>query len=278
MPHDGSPPEVGAIRVRAPTGRTAWRTVLVSLHLAWGMALATWVGVSFGRIAPEAHARRWYGRLLQILGVRVHWTGTPDSHARLIVANHISWLDIVVIGARCDARFVAKQEVRDWPLIGWLAQAAGAFFIRRGSCGAKPLLERVYPHMTGGGSLAIFPEGTTTDGSELRPFHARLFEAALSAGTQVQPIALRYHPAADGSAVAPFVGDDDFIRHLWRVLREPMLQVEAVALDPLPTAETRDTLATAARSAIAGALQLPLHRPDRNADPAPALRRGALTR
>jgi len=216
------------------------------------MALA--VGLSFRRIRPEPLARWWYRRLLGVLHITVHWQGERDPDARLIVSNHVSWLDIAVIGAKLPARFIAKREVREWPVIGWLAQAAGAFFIRRGSGSSKALVERLQPHMQAGGSVVLFPEGTTTDGTTVRVFHARIFDAAVASQCPAQPIALRYGDAADGTAVAPFVGDDDFFPHLLRVIATPSLTVQATLLPAVDFSDGRAAMSRQARMAVLAAL------------------------
>ncbi|MHA7833108.1 MAG: lysophospholipid acyltransferase family protein [Algiphilus sp.] len=241
-------------RISAP--RRWWRGTRVVLLLLLAFLLALAVGLSFRRIRPEPLAQWWYRRLLGVLQIRVEWTGARDPEARLVVANHVSWLDIVVIGAEVPARFIAKREVRDWPVIGWLAQAAGAFFIRRGSGSSKALVERLQPHMQLGGSVVLFPEGTTTDGSTVRVFHARIFDAAVASQCPVQPLALRYGRAPDGTAVAPFIGDDDFFPHLLRTLTTPTLSVEATLLPAVACEGGRAAMSRQARQAVLTALDL----------------------
>ena len=239
-------------RISAP--RRWWRGTRVVLLLLLALVMALVVGLSFRRIRPEPLAQWWYQRLLGVLHIRVQWQGERDPEARLVVANHISWLDIVVIGAQLPARFIAKREVREWPLIGWLAQAAGAFFIRRGSGSSKALVERLQPHMQSGGSVVLFPEGTTTDGSTVRVFHARIFDAAVASQCPAQPLALRYSPAPDGSAVAPFIGDDEFFPHLLRILATPALRVEATLLPVVSCEGGRAPMSRQARQAVLTAL------------------------
>lgn len=167
------------------------RALLLVVHLAWGLILAT--RLAFGGSEPrERLAQRWHRRLLAILGLRLRVEGLPLRDPHITVANHVSWLDIPVLGALEPTRFVGKSEIRDWPVAGWLATAAGTFFLRRGSGGTGPLLDRLVPHLRARGSVVIFPEGTTTDGSEVRPFHARLFGAAVVARCPVQPVTIRY--------------------------------------------------------------------------------------
>lgn len=234
-------------------------------HLAWGLALAASLAFRTA-VSRERLAQRWHRRLLAILGVQLRVEGTPLREAHVTAANHVSWLDIPVLGALEPTRFVGKSEIRDWPIAGWLARGAGTFFLRRGKGGAAPLLDRLIPHLREHGSVVIFPEGTTTDGSEVRPFHARLFAAAIEARCPVQPVTIQYGLTDDGDNIAPFIGDDSLGAHILRVLRCPRLRVRVLYGPPLRPAASRDELAREAESFVRGALQ-PLPTP-RRAEPA----------
>lgn len=232
------------------------RALLLVVHLAWGLILAT--RLAFGGSEPrERLAQRWHRRLLAILGLRLRVEGLPLRDPHITVANHVSWLDIPVLGALEPTRFVGKSEIRDWPVAGWLATAAGTFFLRRGSGGTGPLLDRLVPHLRARGSVVIFPEGTTTDGSEVRPFHARLFGAAVVARCPVQPVTIRYGVTPEGDNVAPFIGDDSLGAHLLRLLRAPGLDVRVRYGPPLQPVVSRDELAREAESFVRAALQPP---------------------
>lgn len=242
------------------TLRVWTRGARIIVHVLFGLLLAAIVNLDFsGRLRPEPLTQRWMRRLLRILRVRCAVQGSPASGTRLVVANHVSWLDIPLIAAAEPVRFVAKSEVRDWPLAGWLANAAGSFYIRRGKGGSRPLIERLVVHLaTGGGSVVLFPEGTTTDGREVGSFHARLFAAPVDAGVTVQPLALRYRPTADGREIAPFIGDDDLLSHILRLLREPELHAELVYCAPISSCgQDRGALAARSRAAVREALGLP---------------------
>lgn len=236
--------------------RVSLKTLRLSSHLLCGLTLAGLLVVEGGRRLDRlALTQWWHGRLLRILNLRVQRSGTPLPGARLTVANHVSWLDIPLIGACERTQFIAKSEIRDWPIAGTFAKACGTFYIRRGKGGARPLLDRLLGHLAQGGAVTLFPEGTTGDGSVLLPFHGRLFAAAIETGVPVQPVALRYAPGRGGRPVAPFIGDDDLLSHVLRVLREPELHVEVHHCEPLPSAgQERDGLAEASREAIAAAL------------------------
>jgi lyso-ornithine lipid O-acyltransferase len=236
--------------------RTLLRATRLIVHLSIGLAAAAAVSLDFtDSLRPEPIARRWSRRLLRILGIRVSVRGRPFDGSCVIAANHISWLDIPLLAACGATRFVAKSEIRDWPVAGWLANAAGTFYIRRGKGGARPVTERLVPHLCAGGSVVLFPEGTTTNGRQLMPFHARLFAAAVDAAATVQPVALRYSTDDAGREVAPFVGDDDLFRHILRLLGSTGVQAEVVFCAAVAVAQPdRDALAGAAEDAVAAQL------------------------
>lgn len=231
------------------------------LHITVGLLIVLVVNLT-GREKywPVEKIMSWWNAvLLNIFNIQTHIHGNRLDGPRLLVANHVSWLDISVIGSLEPTRFVAKSEIRNWPIAGALANVCGTFYIRRGKGGARPLLEKAVPHLKTGGSFVLFPEGTTTDGSSVLPFHARLFQAAIEAQCPVQPIALRFGRGVDGSSVAPFIGDDDLASHMLRLLKEPALVVDVTYCAPIPSANLeRDTLALAAHTAIARVVAEPL--------------------
>lgn len=245
------------------------RAPLLLVHLLYGLALTAWIGLDRGvGRRRELLAQAWSRRLLAILGIELRVEGAPLAGAHLTVANHVSWLDIPVLGALEPTRFVSKSEVRDWPLAGWLARAAGTFFLRRSHGGSAALLERLVPHLRAQGTVVIFPEGTTTDGSEIRPFHARLFGAALEAKVPVQAVTLRYGLSCRGENIAPFIGDDSLVGHLVRLLREPALHVRVLYGPPIHGAASRDALAQEAEAYVRAALPPPETAAARGLDPA----------
>jgi lyso-ornithine lipid O-acyltransferase len=225
----------------------------LALHVLWGLCLASLVALD-RRHWLDVHqlAQGWSRHLLRILDIRLDVRGRPADPAGLTVANHISWLDIFALVACQRSRFVAKSEIRDWPVAGWLADALGTFYLRRGKGGARPLAEKLRPYLADGGSVVIFPEGTTTDGRDLRPFHPRLFSVALEAGVAIQPVALRYRPCREGRDLAPFVGDDDLFSHILRLLGARGIVVEVHYLAPCraDAGATRDTAASEAEQAV----------------------------
>ena len=166
--------------------------------------------------------QEWATQLLAILEVSVATHGTPASSGPLLmVANHTSWLDILVLLAARPARFVAKSDIRDWPLIGAVVAGAGTLFIERGKRrDALRVTHTMADALRAGGVLAVFPEGTTGDGRALLPFHANLLQAPLVAGADVQPVGIRFVDGASGAPTmaANYIGDDSLMGSLWRML------------------------------------------------------------
>jgi 1-acyl-sn-glycerol-3-phosphate acyltransferase len=201
------------------------------LH-AIGHALAGWwiVRRRFPKLSvaeQQAEVQRWSERMLNIMGIRLQVLGAPPAHGpMLLVCNHLSWLDIVALHAARHVRFVSKAAIRHWPLIGPMATAAGTLYIERER---RRDAMRVVHHMAealrAGDIIAVFPEGTTSDGRGLLPFHANLLQAAISTGAPVQPAALRFADARTGEASsAPrYVDDDSLLASVWNTLKAPPL-------------------------------------------------------
>lgn len=211
--------------------------------------------------------RRWSFKLLSILNVRLRVEGTPPpaSGAVLVVANHVSWLEIFLLFTVLRMRFVAKAEVRSWPLAGWLCLRTGTLFIERER---RQATGRVNQSMTAalkaGDAVGVFPEGTTTNGAWLRHFHASLLQPAVLAGAPVCPVALRYHDGQGRVSTAPaYVDDLSFWDSVKNILAAPEIHAVLHFLPPIPSAgRNRRELARLAEEAIAGALSLEVrHRP-----------------
>ncbi|GIH90887.1 lysophospholipid acyltransferase family protein [Planobispora siamensis] len=178
--------------------------------------------------------------------------GTTSGAAALFVANHVSWLDPLVMAAALPCRLLAKREVLGWPLVGGLAAASGALFIDRERLSALPrAVADVAGALAAGEPVAAFPEGTTRCGREMGAFRPAVFQAALDAGAPVRPVAIRYLDASGAPATGPaFIGDDTLMASLLRVVAFRRLTVEVTLLPPV-TAHDRRTLAWAAESSVA---------------------------
>jgi 1-acyl-sn-glycerol-3-phosphate acyltransferase len=216
--------------------------------------------------ARLARVQYWSRRLLAIVNVELTVSGelpSDSAHPVLILSNHVSWLDIFVINATCPLRFIAKDEIRHWPVIGWLSTRTGSVYIRRTR---RHDARRVNQHLTqafaAGERFAVFPEGTTTDGTWVMPFHASLLAPALHAQASLYPAALRF-TRSDGSICveAGYEGDKTLLQSLLGILRQPMIRAQLALLPPLVTeGKTRRELAHKAEQIIARTLRLPVAR------------------
>lgn len=256
-----------------------WRALRVSEHVLTGTLLALAAGLSRQaglrcHWVPSA-TQWWHRRLCDCLELKLQSTGTMQAGA-LLVANHISWLDIPVLGALGHMTFVSKDDVRHWPVIGWLAQASGTLFIKRGANQAHTTIDQIATRLDRGDSILIFPEGTTSDGRSMRRFFPRMFAAAQRSAPKLQPVAIRYGSNARPDPIAPYIGSDTLVAHLLRVLRHPGIAVDVTFLVPVETsARDRRALADATRAAIAKRLDLtsvPELRSDMPRDSAPRRR------
>ena len=204
-----------------------WKLLRATAHAAGGWRT---IRFAFPRMGADARAReveRWSHRMLQILGIRLVVQGVPPPGGPLLlVVNHMSWLDILTIHAARHVRFVAKSNIRSWPVIGSLSTGAGTLYIERERRrDAMRLVHHMAEALREGDLIAVFPEGTTGDGRALLPFHANLLQAAISAGAPVQPAALRFAESStdETSYAAAYVGDDTLLASVWRALSAPPL-------------------------------------------------------
>lgn len=235
------------------------RAVRLGLHLMQGVLSAFILFPWLGPPARNRLIRGWSLKLLAILNIRLTVRGTIPRHGGkgvLFVANHISWLDIFLLNAHHPLRFVSKAEVRAWPLIGFLAAKSGTLFIertRRHDTGrANQAIERA---LRNGDHVALFPEGTTTDGSHVRHFHASLLQAAIDADVPVQAVALGYFGETGEIDTAPaYIGDLSLGDCLKQILRRPVIHAELhFAAMVAPRGKDRRQLAGALHNIITGA-------------------------
>jgi 1-acyl-sn-glycerol-3-phosphate acyltransferase len=228
--------------------RTVFKGALLAAHMILGAAAAA----TSRRGLDERFARGWSRVACAILGLRVRRIGEPAPGPALYVANHISYLEVIALCSVTPLGFVAKEEVRRWPLIGTLGAAAGTLFLRRGSArAAAGAVASAIERLAEGRNIAVFPEGTSTTGESVLAFKASLFEAPARLGCDVQPVSVFYPYKSGRSPVAPFVGDDEFVPHLLRVLAEPGIDITLTYAPPLSGhGRTREELAHASREAV----------------------------
>lgn len=205
--------------------------------------------------------------MLALLGVRLQATGATVRADALLVSNHVSWLDIFVINALAPSAFVSKAEVRNWPVIGWLAARNGTVFLRRGSRGhARIINAEIGALLDGGRNVAVFPEGTTTDGTHVLHFHAALLQPAIESGHPVQALAIRYLTPDGRYEPAPaYAGDTSLGQCLARIVATPALVARIDAMPALATANgpARRELARIVRDSIVAVVTPTATRGDR---------------
>jgi len=232
------------------------RAIRLVLHLLYGGLLALFYpSLPVGLQKRIMH--RWSVELLDVLHVRISVDGELPLHKikqGLIVANHISWLDVFVMASVLPMRFVAKSEVRGWPFIGWLCARANTIFIERNkrSDTIRTNLQAV-EHLRSGNCMAIFPEGTTSDGTQVRHFHASLLQPAIDSQTSIYPVAIHYHDKNNKPNFdAAYIDDMTFIASMWKILSSPDLHVRLTTIEALSTqVENRRALGLEAHRRIA---------------------------
>jgi 1-acyl-sn-glycerol-3-phosphate acyltransferase len=241
----------------------AWRLTRLLLHGVHGLAI---IWLRFGTYnAAQRHARIqwWSAKVLRLIGITLHAQGAPRAGAKLVVANHVSWLDIAAIHAVIpEAHFVSKADVKAWPLIGRLVSGAGTLFIERErKRDALRVVHQMAEALRAGDSVAVFPEGTTGDGRTLLPFHANLLQAAVATETPVQPVVLRFFDARHAiSPLAEFLGETTLAQSAWRFVCARGLNVEVKVLPAQATVHAdRRALAEHLRATIAA--ELPVSAP-----------------
>ena len=247
----GTPPVVGRLRA-------CRRLAGVLLHVAHGLAVVLLRLPGLDDAGRQRRVQWWSAALLSRLDIALHLEGQFRAGAKLIVANHVSWLDIIAIHAICpQARFVSKADVQRWPLVGRLVAAGGTLYIQRDKRrDALRVVHEMAAALRAGDTVAVFPEGTTSDGHALLPFHANLLQAAIATEVPVQPVSLRYADARDAvSEAAMWVGDTTLVQSVWRLARARGLAVHLRVLPPMGTAHAdRRSLAQHLRATIEAAL------------------------
>ena len=231
-----------------PRTVAVWRMLRATAHVLHGLWI---IRTRFERQSPEqteATVAQWSRDMLHIMGVQIEVRGqVPAAGPCLVVANHISWLDILVINAAQPVRFVSKADVLRWPLLGSLVAGAGTLFIERESRrDAVRMVQLMAERLQAGDRVAVFPEGTTGDGRGLLPFHPNLLQSAIAADAPIVPVALRYVKAnSQERHDAPvFVGTTTLVSSIWTTLRARELTA-VVHYTEAQTAEGRDRRAWA---------------------------------
>jgi len=243
--------------------RIVWRMPQVLAHVLIALPLMALVvnslgaRITIGGLRWDHRAIRWWSaRVARLFGIQVKAIGTPLTGGVLFVANHINWLDIVLLHSQHMMGFVAKAEIARWPLIGWLATRAETIYHARGSSDSlNGVMHQMAARLSAGRAVAAFPEGRTTSGAALGTFHARIFQPAISAAALVQPVALRYGDRGDAQTIIAFTPTENFMSNLLRLIGEPSRIAEVHFLEPVATPlDGRRRMAELCRSRIADAL------------------------
>jgi len=248
----GTVPALGTRR------RTAGSVIRLGLVPLWtGLCYFAWFVAGIG---PGGKARRhrvvrgWAGTLLRILRIRVSFSGKPPRPPFLLVSNHLSYLDVIVLASLVDTRFVAKREVRRWPLFGSAANAIGCIFVDRDTprdaIRAGQAMQEAYE---AGNGIVLFGEGTSSEGATVLEFRPALLEWPARDGRPVHTVALSYHqgpgdPPASHSLC--WWGEMTFMPHLAGVCRLGPSMARVVFGAAPVTASDRRALSETARAAV----------------------------
>jgi len=212
--------------------RLFYKLFLIILLFVNGCVITAGVFPVINALYPASNAKtrrdrikkQWLQRFGSIMRLHIILDGELPEQPAILVSNHISWLDIIVIGQQLPVYFVAKSDISSWPVIGYLSRQAGTIFIRRGD--KKHILEtaeKMVWLLKQHNTIVAFPEGTTTRGDEVLDFHASLLQPALLTKSLIHPVAIQYQGAAKQQA--PFIGDDDFVPHLIKMLSLEKIEV-----------------------------------------------------
>lgn len=248
----------------ARTFRYLYRTPWLLAHLLIGLPLVLlamlppWRSWQV-RSLPLEHliVRIWSAGLLRVFGLRVRRLGSPLPGGVLLVANHVSWMDIQMIHSQHMVGFVAKAEIAKWPLVGWLAARGQTIFHHRGDTQSLGgVMDEMTLRLRQQRPVAVFPEGKTRDGSEVGPFHARIFTCAVEAGVPVQPVAIRYGLRGQAQTVVAFAARERFVPNFLRLLGEPAREAQVHFLAPIAHGELegRRQIAELARERVVQAM------------------------
>lgn len=237
--------------------RALWRLGTSVLHALGGVLICAVVFPFIDEPAQMRHVGRWSRRLLELMGIGVRVSGEIHAAPVLLLANHVSWLDVLALNAARPTRFVAKAAIGRWPLIGFLVARGGTLFIEHErKRDALRVVHQIAAALRVDVSIAVFPEGTTGAGRRLLPFHANLLQAAIATAAPVQPVALRYADRSSAfSAAVEWIGQTSLAGSVWRIACADALEVHVSLLPAIATvAAERRGLAAAVQAQIQAAL------------------------
>lgn len=225
------------IMIKLRRGR---RVLGIAVHLAIGVATVLCCFPFCTSLGRHRHIQGWSKRLLRIMGLRIKIHGQATAQegvGHIYLANHVSWLDIYALFQIAHLRFVAKSEVASWPVIGWLSRKTGTLFIERAkSRDAYRTKNTIQNCLQSGEHIAIFPEGTTSNGQQVKAFRAPLLQAAIDGGTWIQPVLLRYTDEnGQLNQVAAYVDDMSLGESIWQIISCKSLNLDLYHLPAIKT-------------------------------------------
>lgn len=198
-----------------------WGVLFVSVLLLIGIFTKAW-----RETMVQPLARNWFQLLHYVLGIKATHVGAPDEGPVLLASNHVSWMDVLVLGTRIGPNFVSKSEVASWPIMGWLARSGGTLFIERGRHdSAQKISDEITWRLKRGQQLLFFPEGTTTDGMDIRRFKQRLFKPALRVSARIQPVTICYVLQGAGWDPVQYIDDVSFMQSIVGICRRRRTEV-----------------------------------------------------
>lgn len=213
--------------------------------LIWLVSSLLSVATIYPMVSPSMRGRMnkaWSSMLVRLCGVRINIVGKPRMQgSALWVANHVSWIDIFILAGVRSVFFVAKSEIRAWPVVGWLVAKVGTVFLHRGQRNSLRLVgEEMQKRFQRGEVIGLFAEGTTSSGFDILPFHSSLFDPAIRAQVDIQPVALRFMHHGKRSDFAAFVGEETLVENLWTLLRATGVSVEVEFLPMISAAQCQE--------------------------------------
>jgi len=234
----------------------------IVLHTLYGVFVA---GIILRRLNSRKRnlvISRWSTSLLDLLNIKVITEGVVPQQAlsnTMFVANHVSWVDIHALNSVHTTRFIAKSEIRQWPVFGFFATSVNTLFIdREKRHEAGKMVDTTRKALQAGDCICFFPEGTTTDGTEIKPFKGSLLQAAIEANSEVRPFSIRYPDAENGvNTEMSYWGEMSLIESIRNIIRQRQATVVLRFAEPINAADyDRRNLASITREVISGSSNL----------------------
>ncbi len=231
------------------------KLIRIILHMLRGMWTLKRLEARNDTRLTRRKVQLWHRKALHLFGLERILVGDIPKGPCLIVSNHLSWIDILVIGSLMNVRFLSKAEVASWPIVGKLAKGAGTLFVHRGDRhSAEIALQDIETALKQGDQVVVFPEGTSTRGPMPIKFRSRLIEAARRAGVPIIPMALSYH--GPGKSFASYAGDDDFVSHMTRLSEAPFIRGRVAVGSAIEPTEPAAVIARQAQLNVESMLEM----------------------